>query len=460
MKVTVYITNHNYEQYIDKAIQSVLEQHYSDYELLIIDDGSTDNSRTIIERYRNSSRVSIIYQENKGLNVTSNIALRAAKGEYLIRLDADDYLDPNALLVMTNYLEKHPDIALVFPDYYLVDESGRMLSLERRHNFQNDVTLYDQPAHGAGTLVRKDCLLELGGYWEGFQCQDGYDLWLKIIKQYKVANINLPMFYYRQHSKSLTKDEQFLLETRHRIVERSTDAIEEKKGWKTIVIIPVRGDYRSESIVLKPFADTTLLDIALSEIQKTTQISHTIITTPDENIIKYVQQSYPDVITDNRPEHLAELNTHLEETVDYLLGKYTKLFNTVQLLMILHPEAPFRKTFYLDKAVNTLKLFETDSVIAVRPESDLFYKHLGHGLEALQPKECLRLERESLYRQVGGMSLFHKELFKQQKRIIGGRVGHIILDELAGMVINSELDWQIAEMMYARILEKSTGTSK
>ena len=122
MKVTVYITNHNYGRYIKQAIDSVLEQNFHDYELLIIDDGSTDNSRRIIEKYRDLSCVKIIYQTRKGLNTTNNIAIRAANGEYMMRLDADDYLEPNALHVMSNYLDSYPESAMVFPDYYIIDK--------------------------------------------------------------------------------------------------------------------------------------------------------------------------------------------------------------------------------------------------------------------------------------------------------------------------------------------------
>ena len=83
-----------------------------------------------------------------------------------MRLDADDYLDSNALLVMSNLLEKNEDLGLVFPDYYMVDIKGDILSVEKRHDFDEEVTLLDQPAHGACTMIRKKNLQSLGGYDE------------------------------------------------------------------------------------------------------------------------------------------------------------------------------------------------------------------------------------------------------------------------------------------------------
>lgn len=82
MLVTVYITNYNYAAFIAQSIDSVLNQTLQHFELLIIDDGSTDNSKEIIENYRNNPKIHIIYQQNKGLNITNNIAMRMARKIY------------------------------------------------------------------------------------------------------------------------------------------------------------------------------------------------------------------------------------------------------------------------------------------------------------------------------------------------------------------------------------------
>ena len=111
--VTVYITNYNYGRYIKRAIESVLNQTLKNLELIIIDDGSTDNSKEIIETYANEKIISIIYQKNKGLNITNNVALKAAKGKYIVRLDADDFFEPTALEEMSNILEANPDCRVV-----------------------------------------------------------------------------------------------------------------------------------------------------------------------------------------------------------------------------------------------------------------------------------------------------------------------------------------------------------
>ena len=186
--ITVYITNHNYGKYIDQAINSILEQSFQNFEIIIIDDGSTDNSKSIIQQYENKSNIKVIYQNNKGLTISNNIAIKLAQGEFIIRLDADDYFTKDALKLMVREFENE-NLGMVFGDWYLVDENGDILGVEQRHNFQKEVTLYDQPAHGACTMFRKDCLIKLGGYDETITRQDGYELWLRFIEQFEVGNI-------------------------------------------------------------------------------------------------------------------------------------------------------------------------------------------------------------------------------------------------------------------------------
>ena len=211
--VTVYITNHNYGKYINKAIKSVLNQSLKNFELIIIDDGSIDNSLKIIDKYKDNKKITTIFQKNKGLTVSNNLATRLSRGKYIMRLDADDWLDSNALQIMSNYLEQNHKIGLVFPDYFEVDETGNIINLVRRHDFKK-VKLLDKPAHGACTMIRKECLEKIGGYSERFDRQDGYYLWVKFIQRYGVMNINLPLFFYRQHNLSLTKNEEKIIKTR------------------------------------------------------------------------------------------------------------------------------------------------------------------------------------------------------------------------------------------------------
>ena len=109
--VTVYITNHNYGKFISKSIESVLKQTYQKFQLIIIDDGSTDNSFKLIQQYyKRNKDIIILKQKKRGLVASNNIAINLAKGKYIIRLDADDWLHKNALKEMVSIIDKKPKV--------------------------------------------------------------------------------------------------------------------------------------------------------------------------------------------------------------------------------------------------------------------------------------------------------------------------------------------------------------
>ena len=113
--VSVYIVNHNYGRFLQQAIDSVLKQTFKDFEIIFIDNGSEDDSKEKLEKYFSNKKIKIILQKNIGLNAANNIALKFARGKYIMRLDADDYLDKNALEIMYLTLEKKKNLGFVLP---------------------------------------------------------------------------------------------------------------------------------------------------------------------------------------------------------------------------------------------------------------------------------------------------------------------------------------------------------
>tara|TARA_B100000700_G_scaffold314154_1_gene400288 strand:+ start:2006 stop:2911 length:906 start_codon:yes stop_codon:yes gene_type:complete len=287
--ITVYITNYNYGKFIKKAINSVLNQTFKNYELIIIDDGSKDKSVEIINEFQNKKNIKIIFQKNKGLVVSNNLALRLSKAKYIMRLDSDDWLDPHALEIMSNILERDEKISLVFPDYYEVDKNGKILKQIRRHNFKK-VKLLDQPAHGACTLIRKENLMDIGGYDEEFNCQDGYYLWLKFIKKYVVRNVNLPLFYYRQHEKSLSKNNKKIFSNRSKIISKLQ---KKEKKKKILAILPIRGlKLDPNSLVLKKLKNKPLVFFTIESILASKLINKLVVTSPDNQLLNIIKKKY------------------------------------------------------------------------------------------------------------------------------------------------------------------------
>lgn len=451
--VTVYLVNHNYGKYIESAITSVLSQTINNYELIIIDDGSSDNSKEIIEKFMQHEKVYVIYQKNKGLNVTNNIAIRASKGKYIMRLDADDYLDENAISVMSGVLDRNPDVSMVFPDYYLMSEKGDVQEIVRRHDFQK-VELYDQPPHGACTMIRRECLIELGGYDETYRCQDSWDLWMKFIEQYKVKNVNLPLFYYRQHVESLTNNEDRILATRAQIIRKRAKS--SKNKINCIAIVPIRGHMTDPNYrALRVLGNKPLLEWTLDTVLETKRISKIYVTTPDDKIASHVKNKYEQKIQIiERDWRLALPNSSLNDTLTHLFKLLPDEERKFSAIIVLFIESPFRGSRCIDTAIDFMEVFQTDRVIGVRPETDRLYRHNGKGMFPVQKSNSLRLESEEIYRQVGEFTLFRRgQYYDRDLNTDTGKVGHIFLDQTSAMHVSSEFDWRIAEM-YAEPLSR------
>ncbi len=196
--VTIYVPCHNYGHFLGEALDSIIAQTFEDWELLIIDEGSGDDTAKIAAKYHaiHGDKIRIILHDTpRGLLATANEAIELARGRYIMRLDADDWLDENALLVMVHHLDQNRDVALVYPNYIYVDKAGNYLGVENRKRIGAESRLLDLPAHGACTMVRRRILKSVGGYDETLDRQDGYQLWLKISNRYKVADISTPLFF-------------------------------------------------------------------------------------------------------------------------------------------------------------------------------------------------------------------------------------------------------------------------
>lgn len=447
-KVTIYITNYNYGSYLEQAIGSVLSQTFTDFELIIIDDGSTDGSKKIINKFKKHKNVFIVFQKNKGLNATNNIALNLSRGKYIVRLDADDYFAPQAIELMVSELDRDQKCAMVFPDYYHVDKQGNLIEEIKRHDFSNSVTLLDQPAHGACTMIRTNILKSIGGYDEEFNRQDGYDIWLKISKLYPVKNISLPLFYYRQHQKSITKDEEELFNTRTQIIEKNVKKRKLKK-LNVLGLIPVRGEkIDPNSFPLCKIGDKQLVDWTIDTALKSKLLQNVVISSNDLELKEHINTKYNNkVFWYERDEKLTDINTEVEKTGIDAIHKYEKNNRSIDAVMMLYIEYPFRSTMYVDQAIHMLQLFDVDSVSTVRKDDDMFFVHTGSGLKLWHKSKNLRLERDELYRRAGGLHLIKRDTLINKKDMLYGKMGHVAVDKRAAFKVKSQLDSEIADII-------------
>jgi len=444
--ISVYITNYNYGRFIKQSIDSLLTQSLQNFELFIIDDGSTDNSKEIIEQYSNLKNVSIIYQQNKGLNITNNIALRVSRGKYIMRLDADDFLESTALMEMSNILEMDKNLGLVFPDYFLVDSENHPIGEVKRFNFKNEVSLLDQPAHGACTMIRRDFLVNLGGYDESYSCQDGYELWIKFIAHYKVTNINKPLFSYRQHGNNLTTNEDRILETRSKIKENFINN-KNLNTPKTLAVIAIRNTYiNGENLPLIEFEGYSFLERLIREANNAAKVDHIVVTSDSVEIKEYFERgvlaSYRDKCSFiERPSQFARINESLSSTINYVLESDVLKDKNFEAIMTLAIEYPYITSDVINDAINTLTIFDANSLMSVRPDNNVFYRHDGTGLKSiLNQEKYTKLEREAIYKGVGGIVLSRVDSFLETGKMLNGKIGHIVVGVKNAISIQSGHD--------------------
>ena len=218
--VSVLLPVYNAQDYLRESIDSILGQTFADFELIIINDGSTDGSKAIMDSYIDP-RIVIIDQENAGLPVSLNRSITKAKGKYLARQDADDVSLPDRLSEQVAYLEAHPDCALL-GTWAQIIEKEHLTNRELTHPSENGeiqikLLFYNCFVHSS-VMMRKATLNQCGVYPEDpekFPPED-YDLWLRIAQVAQVANLPKVLLQYRELPGSISRQKLEIMQARAR----------------------------------------------------------------------------------------------------------------------------------------------------------------------------------------------------------------------------------------------------
>jgi hypothetical protein len=207
--VSVLMSVYNGEQFLAEAMESVLTQTLGDFELIVIDDGSTDGSSEILERYRaDDSRVVIHTQPNQGRAAALNTGIALSRAPLIARLDADDIAMPDRLGLQHRFLAEHTDLAVVGGAVVFIDDAGRAFAdvtypptdAAIRASLAERMTPF---VHSA-VMVRKEALERVGGYRSVFINADDIDLWLRTAEHYRLANLTETVVRYRVHRSQAT----------------------------------------------------------------------------------------------------------------------------------------------------------------------------------------------------------------------------------------------------------------
>ena len=206
--VTVVMCTYNTETYIKKAIDSVLAQTFTDFEFIVWDDGSTDNTKEIVKSY-SDNRIRYFYHENTGLGMALKLACAEAKGKYIARMDSDDICFPDRFAVEVDFLEKHPNHVLVSSAVYYIDENGNHIGRSFPCNadsvLKKILPISNMIVHPM-VMMRRNAYERAGGYIPLKKCEDRV-FWSRMSRLGKFYNIVTPLGQYRILQNSLSHSE-------------------------------------------------------------------------------------------------------------------------------------------------------------------------------------------------------------------------------------------------------------
>lgn len=208
-RVSVIMPVYNSEQFLEPAVMSILSQTFTNFELIVVDDGSTDSSLKILRGFADGDdRVRIFSRPNTGYVIALNEMIDAAAGEYLARMDADDIALPSRLQTQVDYLDAHPDIVCVGTHWEIIDEADRLLHVQKPP--VDDETMQQAAMRGAtpfchpSIMVRSEAMRRVGSYQVDMEPAEDLDLALRLGEIGKLANIDVPLMRYRVHSGSVS----------------------------------------------------------------------------------------------------------------------------------------------------------------------------------------------------------------------------------------------------------------
>lgn len=212
--VSVIVAAHNEERFIGRCLRSLLAQRFSreKYEIVVVNDGSSDRTSSILASFGSDIRV-VTNDTNIGLPASINRAIHTVHSKYLVRVDADDYVNESFLDVLYMFLAENPDLDAVSCDYLLVDDREEVLG---RRNCM------DEPI-ACGIMFRTDQLLDVGLYDETFLLHEDRDLRVRFLEKHTIHRIPLPLYRYRRHADNITNDTAAMEYHYQRLIDKHGD---------------------------------------------------------------------------------------------------------------------------------------------------------------------------------------------------------------------------------------------
>ncbi|MBU6301079.1 MAG: glycosyltransferase family 2 protein [Verrucomicrobia bacterium] len=232
-RVSIVIPSYNSVKYLPETLESVLHQDHQDFEVIVVNDGSTDETEAWFSAHVTDPRFRLITQANQGPSTARNTGIAASQGEYIAFLDSDDLWHPSKLTKQIEILDADPRAAMVYCWLANIDHLGTPTGKIRRY-FNEGMVWSDLIKHnfigcGSNAMVRRSCFDELGLFDPATTGIEDWDMWLRIADHHPFRVIREPLVYYRQHPASLSNNWFVLEKSFQRVLEKAFTSTETAK---------------------------------------------------------------------------------------------------------------------------------------------------------------------------------------------------------------------------------------
>lgn len=375
--VSVSITCKNYGKYIEKSLESVLEQSYNNIEIFVIDDNSIDESKKILAKVKKKyPKINCIYNnKNLGLQKISNLIIKICKGHFFLRLDADDWLQKDAIKEMVKCFKTKKNIDAVYGNYYYVNVLGNIIGYE---NNLNIIKTHLAP-HGACTMYRVSDLKRVKGYYTDIKAQDGWDAWLKLRDTINYYHLKKPLFYYRQHQESLTKTKKNILKERGKIFKKVAK-MSDNNNQKISIVVPIKNSFGDlKNVPFKKIGKTSLLEKLIQTVSKLDGNFDIIFSTSSKRVISYLNKykkknNKNKIYIFKRPAKFEKSISSLQEILNFSKEEYRKKKGNSKIFLFLNLHIVRNKIDHLLSVVNLMKISKFDIIFSVFREKEPIFK--------------------------------------------------------------------------------------
>lgn len=441
--VSVILTTHNYGRFLDQSVRSVLDQTFQDFELIIVNDGSTDNTPAILERHAKDPRLTIVTLPGVGLAAACNAGIRRSQGRYLLRLDADDFLDPHALAVMVETLECRPDVGLVYPDYHTVDEQGRFLGYVRVLRVQEGARLLDASPLAGGALYRRACYDAIGGYNETLRYQEDLDFWLRYTERFRAYGVGLPLLFYRQHSGSMSKNR----------INRSAARRYVKRGFTTdrhlfdretaVCVIPEAWPgvpERSPALLCRNLDGALPIEQLVETTKSCGVITRVVVVADSPEVRDMAQAAGAELVASPAP---------MKKPADFAVLTWLRSLakawsesgqSLPSLFLLVSPFCPLRHPDRLREAMDTLAIHGCDVVVSVDAESVTVWTAVPGGVAPLSAVG-------RVWREAGELMAVRTNWLMGERPLYEAVVGYVELLFPEWWCVKDEVSWRVCKSL-------------